>query len=130
MKLLSLGIILSLLSLGAAFGQQSLYSPGAFPPGHVYRETDLDALDNTPLSTRSYLVGTFPYVCQRNGLDYFTTSGLLHILIVVKCFNNRPTGLALGKAIVATPQEPLTLIHVGRLTDGVLLVVTESWSKP
>jgi hypothetical protein len=129
-KLLSLGIILSLLSLGAAFGQQSLYSPGAFPPGDVYRETDLDGLDDTPLSTRSYLVGTFPYVCRRNGLDYFTASGLLHILIVLKCFNNRPTGLALGKAIVATPQEPLTLIHVGRLTDGVLLVVTESWSKP
>jgi hypothetical protein len=131
MNRIVLVFVLNLLGVGFGVAQQALYSRGAFSPGRVYNETDLDALDGTPLSTPAYLVGKFPYVRSLNGLDYFTTSGLsVHIVIAVKFFNNRPPGLAVGKAIVATPEEPLTLIHVGRLTNGVLLVVTESWSKP
>ena len=80
------------------------------------------------------------YLGNIQGKETFSnyTQGLLkagsiafgRILIQVKFYDNRPPGLTIGKAIVATPTEPLALKSVKLVNGGYLIVAAESWSAP
>src|SRR5260370_12988999 len=96
-----------------------LYGHGFFPPGQLYVEGDLQNLIGTTFSEPTYLAGRFVYLGNIQGKETFSnyTQGLLNegsiafgrILIQVKFYDNRPPGLTIGKAIVATSTEPITL---------------------
>ena len=117
-----------------------LYTHGSFPAGRSYAEGDLQNLVGKMFSEPAYLTGHFVYLGNIHGQETFSNyrPGLLkdnsiafgRILIQVKFFDNRPPGLTIGKAIVATPAEPLTLKSVQTARDGYLIVQAESWSAP
>jgi hypothetical protein len=116
------------------------YASGQFPVGKIYQESDLDNLIGTALTDLSYLVGRFVYLGSINGLDTCApyagpdASGKIifsRALIRITFFGNAPGGLDLGKVIVATPADPLTLRRVSLSSNGVaILVDVESWSLP
>jgi hypothetical protein len=125
---------------GQDSGKSPLYGHGFFPPGQLYVEGDLQNLIGTTFSEPTYLAGRFVYLGNIQGKETFSnyTQGLLkegsiafgRILIQVKFYDNRPPGLRIGKAIVATPTEPLALKSVKLVNGGYLIVEAESWSAP
>jgi len=125
---------------GQDSGKPPLYGHGFFPPGQLYVEGDLQNLIGTTFSEPTYLAGRFVYLGNIQGKETFSnyTQGLLkagsiafgRILIQVKFYDNRPPGLTIGKAIVATPTEPLALKSVKLVNGGYLIVAAESWSAP
>jgi hypothetical protein len=117
------------------------YAAGQFPDGKIYQESDLAGLVGTALPDASYLVGRFVYLGLINGQRVFSSFApgpnnadaitFGKALIDVAFFGNVPRGLAVGKVIVATPAEPLTIKRVTRSANGALLLVAaESWSLP
>ena len=61
----------------------------------------------------------------------FSTNRLEPFNLVVNQRSVFDFGLTVGKVIVSTPAEPLTLRRVSRSADGALLLVAaESWSLP
>jgi hypothetical protein len=143
-KTMGCALIAALITIAHVKGQDSgkppLYRQGFFPPGQLYVEGDLQNLISTTFSEPTYLAGRFVYLGNIQGKETFSnyTQGLLkegsiafgRILIQVKFYDNRPPGLTIGKAIVATPTEPLTLKSIKLATGGYLIVEAESWSAP
>jgi hypothetical protein len=141
---LACALLMALTASAQVEGQDSakppLYAHGFFPPGQLYGEGDLQNLIDKTLQEPAYLIGIFVYLGNIQGHETFSnyTEGLLNdgriafgrILIQVKFYDNRPPGLAIGKAIVATPAEPLTLKSVRPANGGYLIVETESRSAP
>jgi len=143
-KTMGCALIALLIAIAHVKGQDSgkpqSYGHGFFPPGQLYVEGDLQNLIGTTFSEPTYLAGRFVYLGNIQGKETFSnyTQGLLkegsiafgRILIQVKFYDNRPPGLTIGKAIVATPAEPLTLKSIKPATGGYLIVEAESWSAP
>lgn len=139
--------ILSILASGAfialpTFSQEHpLYTSGHFPSGQFYDETSIETLIGKAIPNPSYLVGRFVYLPseeETEDLKFFTSfaPGLTNptgisfgqVLIGVKFLNNAPA-LALGKVIVPTSNDPLTIKTVRRSKDGKhVWIETESWS--
>jgi hypothetical protein len=121
-------------------GKPPLYGHGFFPPDQLYVEGDLQNLIDKTFSEPAYLAGSFVYLGNIQGKETFSayTQGLLkdgsiafgRIPIHVKFYDNRPPGLTIGKAIVATPTEPLTPKSVKLGNGGYFIVQAESWSAP
>jgi hypothetical protein len=144
MQFVACALLMALIASAQVQGQDSgkppLYAHGFFPPGQLYGEGDLQNLIDKTLQEPAYLTGIFVYLGNIKGNETFSSysEGLLNdgriafgrILIQVKFYDNRPPGLAIGKAIVATPAEPLTLKSVKPSNGGYLIVVAESWSAP
>jgi hypothetical protein len=137
-------VLIAALAMAHLKGQDSekppLYAHGFFPPGQLYMAGDLQNLIDKTFSGPTYLAGNFVYLGNIQGKETFSTytQGLLkdgsiafgRILIQVKFYENRPPGLTIGKAIIATPTEPLTLKSIKLATGGYLIVEAESWSSP
>jgi hypothetical protein len=143
-KTIACALIAALIGIAHVKGQDSgkppLYGHGFFPPGQLYVEGGLQNLIGKTFAEPTYLAGSFVYLGNIQGKETFSTytQGLLkdgsiafgRILIQVKFYDNRPPGLTIGKVIVATPTEPLTLKSVKLANDGYLIVQAESWSAP
>jgi hypothetical protein len=138
---LTLAVAAASVPAAAQDKQPALYASGRFPAGHVYSEGDLDALAGQALQAPVYLVGKFMYLGESHGARVFSTFAQAEtnpdeiafgqVLIVVRFQGNVPPGLAVGKAIAPTLEDPLTLKRVLRSQDGkYLLVDAESWSAP
>jgi hypothetical protein len=135
-------VLATLTAIAPAKGQDSvkapLYGHGSFPFGQIYAEADLQNLIGKTFSEPTYLTGRFLYLGDIHGKETFSNyrpgspkdGGIAfgRILIQVKFFDNRPPGLTIGKVIVATSAEPLTLKSVQTARDGYLIVQAESWS--
>ena len=135
-KTMGCALIAALIAIAHVKGQDSgkppLYGHGFFPPGQLYVEGDLQNLIGTTFSEPTYLAGRFVYLGNIQGKETFSnyTQGLLkegsiafgRILIQVKFYDNRPPGLTIGKAIVATPTEPLALKSIKLANGGYLIV--------
>jgi hypothetical protein len=129
--------VILITSVCGSVQAQTLYVSGQFPPGHVYTESELNALIAQPLTNPSYLVGRFVFLGERNGTNVFSTFARKadnivfgKTLLAVRFFNNVPPNLRVGTEITATPSAPLTIKAVGRSTEGLLLVKTECWVAP
>jgi hypothetical protein len=138
---LTLAVVAASLPAAAQDAQTPLYASGRFPSGRVYTEGDLDALVGHEIQAPAYLTGRFMYLGESHGARVFSTFAPAatnpdeiafgQVLIKVRFRGNVPPGLAVGKAIVPTPQDPLTLKRVWRSQDSKhLLVDAESWSAP
>jgi hypothetical protein len=138
---LTLAVAAASVPAAAQDAQPVLYPSGKFPSGHVYSEGDLDALVGQAFSSPAYLIGRFMYLGESHGAHVFSTFAQAatnpdeiafgKVLIKVRFRGNVPPGLAVGKAIEPTPEDPLTLKRVLRSQDGkYLLVDAESWSAP
>lgn len=138
-KLLFLAALMAVAAVDAPAQESSRrYASGQFTAGTIYQESDLAGLVDVALPDPSYLVGRFVYLGLINGRQVFSSftqsaDGIAFgkTLINVTFFGNVPPGLSMGKLIVSTPAEPLTIKRVSRSTDGALLLVAaESWSLP
>jgi hypothetical protein len=138
---LTLAVAAASVPAAAQDAQTPLYASGRFPSGRVYTEGDLDALVGQAIQTPSYLIGRFMYLGESHGARVFSTFAPAEtnpdevafgkVLIKVRFRGNVPPGLAVGKAIEPTLEDPLTLKRVWRSADGKYLVVAaESWSAP
>jgi hypothetical protein len=137
-------VLATLTAIAPAKGQDSvkapLYGHGSFPFGQIYAEADLQNLIGKTFSEPTYLTGRFLYLGDIHGKETFSNyrpgspkdGGIAfgRILIQVKFFDNRPPGLTIGKVIVATSAEPLTLKSIKVGNGGYLIVQAESWSAP
>jgi hypothetical protein len=122
----------ALVMLVAPADAKDRYNSGQFPQGRFYHERELLYLADRPVAERSYLVGRFVYMGQRNGVDVFSSFTqnanqivFGKILIAVRFFNNRPPTLAIGKMILPNESDPLTINSV-KLSGDFLLVQTDS----
>ena len=111
MKTIGCALIAALIAIpqakGHDLGKPPLYGLGFFPAGRLYVEGDLQNLIGKTFSEPTYLAGqgteTFSNYAQGLRKDGS------RILIQVQFYDNRPPGLTIGKAIVATPTERLAL---------------------
>ena len=136
----SIALLIAMAVAASAQDPPELYAAGQFPAGNVYQESDLPGLVGTELPDPSYLVGRFVYLGLISGRQTFSSfmsgpnEGEINFgktLIDVTFFGNISPGLAVGKVIVSTSEEPLTIRRVSRSADGALLLVAaESWSLP
>jgi hypothetical protein len=136
---LTLAVAAASLPAAAQDAHPVLYASGKFPAGRTYQEGDLDALVGREVNSPAYLSGQFVYLGNEHGQPFFSTfdlegTGRIEFgtaLIFVTFYGNTPPGMAVGKILHPTPEEPLTLRSVSRSADGnYLLVQAESWSLP
>ena len=147
---LAMLLVISQMKVTASPAQIKCIPDGQFPPGTVYKETDLARLVGKKLPRPSYLVGKFMYLGVLHNEHTFSTYRIVPsqsgggyagnnqglkaafgaALLRVHFFNNMPRSLKVGKAIAPNRRSPLTLLRVARSTDGHLLVETEYWGTP
>jgi len=115
---------------------QPLYSTGELPVGSYYTEDELEGLAGKQLPVNCYLIGRFVFIEEMKAASIFVFApydyaqeGIIdQVLIVVKFFGAPPDNLTIGKEIVATRQNPLSIQYV-RSENGVIVAMAESWSK-
>src|SRR5271157_6087976 len=107
---------------------QPLYSTGELPVGSYYTEDQLEGLAGKPLPVNCYLIGRFVFIEEMKGAyvfapyDYAQEGIIDQVLIVVKFFGAQPDNLTIGKEIVATRQNPLSIQYV-RSENGVIVAM-------
>jgi hypothetical protein len=131
--------VLAFLCLGIITLQAQYYAKGQFPAGTFVDESSVVALIGRQVPANTYLVGRFVYLLK-TGDQFIFSNGRLDLdgfvagddILVVEFHENVPPNLKIGSVMIATKEDPLTLVSVERSEKNkqIVLIAAESWSTP